>query len=124
MEFKAIQDIVFIRPKSEKRIASQKAKSIKVKIMSRFEKHSSENHQLNAETTADNFSMDQDLLMEQILDNLNSTPIGKVVKKIALLPEVRQKKVLDVRERLSTNSYDLNDRLDCALDKVLEELMA
>jgi len=65
---------------------------------------------------------DEDLIMEQILDNLNTTPIGKVLKRIASLPEVRKKKVLDVRRQLTEGKYDLSSRLDVALDKVLEDL--
>ena len=60
--------------------------------------------------------------MEQILENINTTPIGQVLKKIALLPEVRRKKVLNVRQQLTEGKYDLNNRLDVALDKVLEDL--
>jgi hypothetical protein len=67
---------------------------------------------------------DEDLIMEQILENLNTTPIGKVLKRIALLPEVRRKKVLDVRRQLTEGEYDLSSRLDVALDKVLEDLTA
>jgi len=65
---------------------------------------------------------DKDLLMEQILENINTTPIGQVLKRIASLPEVRQEKVLDVRQQLTEGKYDLNGRLDVALDKVLEDL--
>ena len=65
---------------------------------------------------------DKDLLMEQILENINTTPIGQVLKRIATLPEVRQEKVLEVRRRLTEGRYDLNQRLDVALDKVLEDL--
>lgn len=64
---------------------------------------------------------DKDLLMEQILENINNTPIGQVLKKIASLPEVRRDKVLDVRRQLNAGKYDLNQRLDVALDRVLEE---
>ena len=64
---------------------------------------------------------DEDLIMEQILENLNTTPIGQVLKKIASLPEVRKDKVLGVRRQLTDGKYDLNERLDIALDKVLEE---
>ena len=60
--------------------------------------------------------------MEQILENLNTTPIGKVLKRIASLPEVRKKKVLDVRRQLTEGKYDLSSRLDVALDKALEDL--
>jgi len=65
---------------------------------------------------------DEDLIMEQILENLNTTPIGKVLKRIATLPEVRKQKVLDVRRQLTEGKYDLSSRLDVALDKVLEDL--
>ncbi len=65
---------------------------------------------------------DKDLIMEQILENINNTPIGQVLKGIALLPEVRKEKVLDVRQQLTEGKYDLNGRLDVALDKVLEDL--
>ncbi|GAJ14413.1 unnamed protein product, partial [marine sediment metagenome] len=53
---------------------------------------------------------------------LQTTPIGQVLKKIASLPEVRRAKVLDVRRQLTEGKYDLNERLDVALEKVLEDL--
>jgi hypothetical protein len=71
----------------------------------------------------DNFIADKDLLMEQILANMNNTPIGQVLKRIASLPEVRKEKVLDIRKRLTQGQYDLNERLDMALDKVLDDLI-
>ena len=71
----------------------------------------------------ENLAADQDLLMEQILDNINTTPIGQVLKKIAELPEVRREKVLDVRQQLCNGKYRLNERLDTVLDKVLEDLI-
>ena len=70
----------------------------------------------------ENLAADEDLTMERILENINTTPIGQVLKKIALLPEIRKKKVLDVRRRLTEGKYDFNERLDVALEKVLEDL--
>jgi len=70
----------------------------------------------------ESLAADEDLLMEQILENLDTTPIGQVLKKIASLPEVRKEKVLDVRRQLIEGKYNLNERLDIALDKVLEDL--
>jgi hypothetical protein len=67
---------------------------------------------------------DKDMMMEQILDNINTTPIGQVLRKIASLPEVRKEKVLDVRRQLTEGKYDLDERLDVALEKVLEHLTA
>jgi len=69
-----------------------------------------------------NLAGDEDLLMEQILENINTTPIGQVLKKIASLPEVRKKKIMNVRQQLTEGKYDLKKRLDIALDKVLEDL--
>ena len=70
----------------------------------------------------ENSAADEDLLMEQILKNINTTPIGQVLKKIASLPEVRKEKILNVRRQLTEGKYNLNERLDVALDKVLEDL--
>ena len=71
---------------------------------------------------SEDLAADQDLIMERILENMHTTPIGQVLKKIASLPEVRRAKVLDVRRQLTEGKYDLNERLDVALEKVLEDL--
>ncbi len=67
-------------------------------------------------------SQDEDLVMEQILDNINNTPIGQVLKSIASLPEIRRQKVLRLRRQITEGRYDLAGRLDVALDRVLEDL--
>jgi len=71
---------------------------------------------------ADNPAPEEDMIMEQILKNITTTPIGQVLKKIASLPEVRQEKILNLRRQLTEGKYNLNERLDVVLDKVLEEL--
>ncbi len=76
----------------------------------------------NVESVFDGLTADDDLLMEQILENMNSTPIGQVLKKIASLPDVRKQKVLRVRRQLTEGRYNLNERLDLALEKVLDDL--
>ena len=76
----------------------------------------------NVDSAFNDLIADEDLLMEQILDNMNSTPLGQVLKKIASLPEVRREKVLRVRKQLTEGRYDLNERLDLALEKVLDDL--
>ncbi len=63
-----------------------------------------------------------DVMMEQILENIHATPIGQVLRRIASLPEVRQEKILNVRRQLTEGKYDLNERLDRAIEKVLENL--
>jgi len=69
------------------------------------------------------FANGEDFLMEQILESMNTTPLGKVLKKIASLPEIRKEKVLEVRRQLTQGKYDLNGGLDVAVDKVIEHLM-
>jgi hypothetical protein len=71
-----------------------------------------------------NLSQDEDSVMEQILDNIRNTPLGIVLKRIASLPEVRQQKVLRVRRQITQGRYDVTERLDMALEKVLEDLTA
>lgn len=69
-------------------------------------------------------SLTDDVLMEAILENIHSTPIGQVLRRIGELPEVRRGKVLSVRRRLDAGTYDLDDRLDVTLDRVIEDLTA
>jgi len=82
----------------------------------------SDEKMMRLETAGENLVMDKDLMMEHILQNLNTTPIGQVLKTIAALPESRQGKVLDVRQQLTEGSYDLSGHLDDALERVLEDL--
>jgi len=83
-----------------------------------------ERRNMQTESVDKSLAADQDLLMEQILENINTTPIGQVLKKIASLPEVRREKVLNVRRQLTNGRYDLGERLDFVLDKVLDDLTA
>jgi hypothetical protein len=82
------------------------------------------NQRHNPEDVFDGLTADDDLLMEQILDNMNSTPIGQVLKTIASLPDNRRQKVLRVRKELTEGRYDFNEHLDVALEKVLDDLDA
>jgi len=86
---------------------------------SEFEKHRPSADELISGT----LSADDDFVMEQILENMNSTPLGQVLKKIASLQKVRRQKVLTVRRQLTDGQYDINSRLDVVLDKVLEKLI-
>lgn len=83
-------------------------------------------HEQNSRVSpfAGNSPQDEDSVMEQILDNIQSTPLGVVLKRIASLPEVRRQKVLRVRRQITQGRYDVTERLDLALEKVLEDLTA
>jgi anti-sigma28 factor (negative regulator of flagellin synthesis) len=60
--------------------------------------------------------------MERILEKMNATPREKVLRRIASLPDTRQDKVLDIRRRIAEGTYEVADRLDKTVDRVLEAL--
>ena len=70
------------------------------------------------------YAQDGDEVMEAILENIHATPIGRVLKRISTLPEIRKGKVLNLRRQITDGTYDVSDRLDEALDSVMEELMS
>jgi hypothetical protein len=80
------------------------------------------NKRISPEDMLDGLTADDDLLMEQILDNMNSTPIGQVLKKIAALPNDSRQKVLRVRRELSQGRYNIDEHLDSALERALNDL--
>jgi len=69
-------------------------------------------------------SSDGDVLMEQILGNMNTMPQDEVLRRIASVPDIRRGKVLDIRRQLMEGTYELADRLDRAMDRVLEAITA
>jgi anti-sigma28 factor (negative regulator of flagellin synthesis) len=66
-------------------------------------------------------SPDGAVSMEQILEDLSTTPQEEVLKKIASLPRTQQDKVLDIRRQLAEGTYKVPDRLDWAIDRVVED---
>jgi anti-sigma28 factor (negative regulator of flagellin synthesis) len=78
---------------------------------------------LQKPTVGPELNAGQDQLAEEILHNMNNTPVGKLLAVIAALPEVRQEKVDQIKLELSNGTYDLEQNLDVALDAILEELM-
>ena len=46
------------------------------------------------------------------------------LQNICSLPQVRKKKILDVRRQLAEGTYDIDKRLNVVLDRVLEDLVA
>lgn len=65
----------------------------------------------------------QDAFEDEFFENINSTPLGRLLKLIATIPEIRQQKVSQLRSQINDGHYDINHNLDEALDRVLEELI-
>jgi|FrelakmetLWP11LW_1041352.scaffolds.fasta_scaffold12376_2 hypothetical protein len=63
------------------------------------------------------------LITEKIMDNIHNTSLGKLLGIIASLPEIRQEKVDHGKRLLSRKETDLDEQLDVAMDRVLEELL-
>lgn len=64
------------------------------------------------------------LAMERLLENIKSRPWEQVVKEVAKVPEIRRGKVLNIRRQIVQGLYNLEDRLERATDRVLEEVSA
>lgn len=66
---------------------------------------------------------DSDFTEESLMEHLYANPLGKLLKIISTLPEVRHEKVDHARRMIHETEDELNCRMDLALDKVLEELI-
>ena len=73
---------------------------------------------------SDAMDMDLDSPDDELIENINSTPLGRLLKIIGSLPEIRQEKVVHVKRRIDHDQYEIGENLDAALDKVLEEFLA
>ena len=59
--------------------------------------------------------------MEQVLENLHTVPLEEVSKRIASLSDIRHDKVLEIRRQLTEGTYNVADRLDQAMDRLLDD---
>ena len=50
--------------------------------------------------------------------------VVSAMQTIHSLPPVRKKKILKIRQQLAEGTYDIDERLNVALDCLLEELVA
>ena len=66
---------------------------------------------------------DSDFASEGLLDHIYANPLGKLLRIISTLPEVRYEKVDRARRLIHESEDQLDCRMDLALDKVLEELI-
>ncbi len=64
-----------------------------------------------------------DVWVEPILGNGN-TMHEEALKRITSLSPIRQSKVLDIRRQLANGTYEVADRLNKAMDRILEVITA
>ncbi len=58
------------------------------------------------------------------MDTFTITPLGRLLSIISSLPEIRHEKVSNIRSQIERGEYEINNNLDIALDRVLEEFIA
>lgn len=63
-----------------------------------------------------------DFSARQLIEHLDTNPIGQLLQLIASLPEVRYDKIQKARQELDITDEQLDARLEKALDRMLEEL--
>lgn len=68
-------------------------------------------------------SYKDDFKTEELLQAGAKTPLGQLLEKIAQLPEVRFEKVLNLRRQICRGNYNLDEKLQAAADKIIEELL-
>jgi anti-sigma28 factor (negative regulator of flagellin synthesis) len=55
-------------------------------------------------------------------DKLKLSKTSRLLKKVASLPKARREKILAVRYQLDTGKYSIDDRLNAATDRLIENL--
>ena len=69
------------------------------------------------------FQEEHDRFVSEFSDSVGNSPIGKLLTIISNMPAIREEKVSDIRRQISDKSYDLDKRLDTAMEKVFEEYL-
>jgi anti-sigma28 factor (negative regulator of flagellin synthesis) len=80
------------------------------------------NNRLNLDECEDLNHAD-DVKTEEMLQSANKKPLAQLLDKIAQLPEVRYEKITTVRRQISMGEYQIDEKLDATIDRLLEELI-
>jgi len=64
-----------------------------------------------------------DIRTEEMLQSAAKKPLAQLLDKIAQLPEVRYEKITAVRRQISMGEYQIDEKLDATIDRLLEELI-
>ena len=56
-------------------------------------------------------------------DHVEISPLGQMLDGIGQLPEIRHEKVDEIRRQIAADSYETPEKLELALDRMLDELM-
>lgn len=56
-------------------------------------------------------------------DQVEISPLGQMLDGISRLPEIRHEKVEAIRQQIASGTYETPEKLDIALDRMLDEMM-
>jgi negative regulator of flagellin synthesis FlgM len=56
-------------------------------------------------------------------DHVEISPLGQMLDGIGQLPEIRHEKVEEIRRQIAAGSYETPEKLELALDRMMDELM-
>ena len=56
-------------------------------------------------------------------DHVEISPLGQMLDGISRLPEIRHEKVEEIRRQIASGSYETPEKLELALDRMMDELM-
>ena len=63
-----------------------------------------------------------DVVMEQIFEKITTAPPQEMLRRIASPPNIRRDKVLDIRRQIAEGTYEVADRLDGVIERLLEAI--
>ena len=69
------------------------------------------------------FEQETARFVEEFFDCVGCSPLGRLLEIISAMPAIREEKVFDIRRQISEEKYDLDKRLDTAMEKVFEEYL-
>jgi len=55
-------------------------------------------------------------------DQVEISPLGQMLDGISQLPEIRQERVEEIRRQIAAGAYETPEKLEVAVDRLLEEL--
>ena len=58
----------------------------------------------------------------QIQDELNISEVGRTVEQVNQLPDIRQDRVNEIRAQIAAGTYETEEKLQIALDRLLDEI--
>lgn len=57
-----------------------------------------------------------------ISDQLDISPAGQMLDKLSQLPDIRQDRVNQIRAAIAQGTYETDDKLNVALNRLLDEI--